>query len=603
MNTVRTRRANWSILGAFGILAGCNLAPPYDPPKAATSTAFKEAVPGAANEADQGWKLADPQDAELGTRWWEVYQDPQLDDLEQRVAVSNQTVAAAEANYRAARALVSEAEAALYPPMSLAPSVVRSRSSSSVSSIAGGVTGAGGAITTGATPGATTGATTGGGTATGASTTPRTIYSLPLEASYQIDLWGSVRNTVAQNRYNALASAAQVATALLSTQSQLAQAYFELRVTDEQRRLLDTTLEDYRASLHLVRTLFNNGLASDEDIAEADTQLASAEAQATDLGVARAQYEHAIATLIGVAPANFSLPYRHLQQALPVVPVGVPADLLERRADIAAAERQVAASNANIGIARAAYFPTLTLSASGGYESASLSKLFDWPNRFWSFGPELAQSLFDGGARRAASAQARALNDAAAADYRQTVLTAFQSVEDNLATLRILSLELKQQHDAAVAAQRTVELSVVRYRNGVDSYVNVITAQNTFLTNREAELQVQLRQLTASVNLINNLGGGWTTRAWTQTEQSAMDAGRRDGSGAVSGGGAASSAGNGSSDGAAPGGAAAAAGATVSTGAELGTPNPPPLPAHEIRPEELLKQNQDSMSNAPSPPK
>ena len=589
MTSKKTLKAKWSlvargpVLGAFCMVAACNLAPPYEAPKAPTSTAFKEAVPSgapgsAANEADQGWKPADPKDAELGTQWWEVYQDPQLNDLEQRVAVSNQTVAAAEANYRAARALVSEAEAALYPTLSLAPSVVRSRSSASVSTIAGGTAASGASgttTTTGTATGTTTGVpttgttATGSGTATGASTTPRTIYSVPLEASYQIDLWGSVRNTVAQNRYNALASAAQVATALLSTQSQLAQAYFELRVTDEQRRLLDTTLGDYRASLHLVRTLSNNGLASDEDIAEADTQLASAEAQATDLGVARAQYEHAIATLIGVAPANFSLPYRHLQQVLPAVPVGVPADLLERRPDIAAAERQVAASNANIGIARAAYFPNLTLSASGGYESTSVAKLFDWPNRFWSFGPELAQTLFDGGARRAATRQARALNDAATADYRQTVLTAFQSVEDNLASLRILSIELKQQHDAAVAAQRTVELSVVRYRNGVDSYVNVITAQNTFLTNREAELQVQLRQLTASVNLINNLGGGWTTRAWAQTEEAAMRAGGRDSSTTAAGGG------------------------------ELGTPNPPPLPAHEIRPEELLKQNQDSMSSSP----
>lgn len=565
--------AKWPALAALGGLAACNLAPPYAAPQAPTATAFKEAAPsgapGAVNEADQGWKRADPKDAELGTQWWSVYQDPQLDELEQRVAVSNQTVAAAEANYRAARALVSEAEASLYPTLSLAPSIVRSRSSASVSTIAGGTaSGAGGTTTTTGTNTGVAGGTTTGGTATGASSTPRTIYSVPLEASYQIDLWGSVRNTVAQNRYNALASAAQVATALLSTQSQLAQAYFELRVTDEQRRLLDTTLQDYRASLHLVRTLVGNGLASDEDIASADTQLASAEAQVTDLGIARAQYEHAIATLIGVAPANFSLAYRHLQQALPVVPVGVPADLLERRPDIAAAERQVAASNANIGIARAAYFPSLTLSASGGYESTSMAKLFDWPNRFWSLGPQLAQSLFDGGARRAATRQARALNDAAAADYRQTVLTAFQAVEDNLASLRILSLELKQQHDAAVAAQRTVELSVVRYRNGVDSYVNVITAQNTFLTSREAELQVQLRQLTASVNLINNLGGGWTVRAWTQTGQTAMRAGGQDG-------------------------------AAVAGGGELGMPNPPPLPAHEIRPEELLQQNQDSMSNSP----
>jgi NodT family efflux transporter outer membrane factor (OMF) lipoprotein len=536
-------------------LAGCNLAPPYAAPKATTSSAYKEAVAGASSEADQGWKLADPKDTQMGSQWWEVYQDPQLNELEERVAVSNQTVVVAEAAYRAARALVSEAEASLFPTLSLVPSVTRSRSSASVSSTT--------------TAGATTGVATTGGTATTSSTNPRTIYSLPLEASYQIDLWGSVRNTVAQNRYSALASGAQVATALLSTQTSLAQAYFELRVTDEQRRVLDTTLADYRASLHLVRSLSNNGLASDEDLSQAEAQLAAAEAQATDLGVARAQYEHAIAVLVGVPPASFSLPYRRLQQALPVVPVGVPSDLLERRPDIAAAERQVAATNAGIGIARAAYFPSLTLSASGGYQSTSSSSLFDWPSRFWSVGPQLAQTIFDGGARRAATAQARALNDEAAATYRETVLTAFQSVEDNLAALRILSLELKQEHNAVVAAQRTVELSIIRYRNGVDSYVNVITAQNTFLTNRETELQVQLKQLTASVNLINNLGGGWSTASWGQTERLALHP--------------------------------PVPGSAADVPAAPGTPNPPAIPEELIRPDELLRQDQESVAPAVSP--
>jgi NodT family efflux transporter outer membrane factor (OMF) lipoprotein len=375
---------------------------------------------------------------------------------------------------------------------------------------------------------------------------------------------------VAQSRYSAQASAAQVATALLSTQSQLAQDYFQLRVTDEQRRLLDTTLADYQASLHLVSTLFKGGLASNEDLAQANTQLESAKAQATDLGIARAQYEHAIAVLIGLPPAKFSLAYRRFNQALPTVPVAVPSDLLERRPDIASAERQVAASNAGVGIARAAYFPTLTLSGSGGFESTSLSQLLDWPNRFWSFGPSLAQVLFDGGAHRAANAQARALNDQAVANYRQTVLTALQSVEDNLASLRILSQELTEQHNAAIAAQHTVALSVTRYRNGIDSYVNVITAQNAFLTSREAELQVQLRQLTASVNLINNLGGGWATSEWQQTERMAQNPPGTD------------------KEPAAPNEDAGAA-----------TPNPPPLPNRELSPEELLKQNSEDMSPGP----
>jgi len=555
-------RAQFSRLGPLSVvvlLGGCNFAPHYEAPKTVATTTFKEAVPG--NAPAQGWKPAEPRDAEIRNAWWEVYQDSELNDLESRVAISNQTVAAAEANYRAARALVQKAEAGYFPTLTLDPSVVRSRASAAEVISGGGANAPASGTTT--TIGTTSTAVA------GASTTPRTIYSLPLEVSYQVDLWGIVRNTVAQSRYSAQASAAQVATALLSTQSQLAQDYFQLRVTDEQRLLLDTTLADYQASLRLVKSLFKGGLASEEDLAQANTQLESAKAQATDLGIARAQYEHAIAVLIGVPPSKFSVPYRHFNQALPAVPVGVPSDLLERRADIAAAERQVAAANAAIGIARAAYFPALTLSGAGGFEATTISQLFDWPNRFWSFGPELAQVVFDGGALRAATAQARALDDQAVANYRQTVLTAIQSVEDNLASLRILAQELTEEHSAAVAAQHFVALSVTRYRNGIDSYVNVIAAQNAFLTAREAELQVQIRQLTASVNLINNLGGGWATSDWSQTERMAQNPPSANNEAQV------------------PAQNAAA------------TPNPPPLSNREMRPEELLKEDEADMAPAP----
>jgi NodT family efflux transporter outer membrane factor (OMF) lipoprotein len=546
------------VVGVMMGAVGCNLAPHYEPPKVDTGAKFKEAVPG--DPETDGWKPADPRDAALRGNWWEVYQDPQLDELEQKVAISNQTVAAALANYRAARALVLEAQAGLYPTVDLDPSVTRSRSSASVSSLSGGAAGSTGGAST--TPGSAS-------AASGGSTVPRTIYSLPLEAVYQVDLWGSIRNSVAQNRYTAQASAAQLATALLSTQSTLAQDYFQLRLADEQRRVLEATLADYRSSLHLVQTLYNNGLASDEDVAQAETQLESAMAQATDIGVARAQYEHAIAVLIGVPPARFSIAYRRFSQALPAIPVGLPADLIERRPDIAAAERQVAATNAAIGIARAAYFPSLTLNGSAGYESTTLSHLLDWPNRFWSFGPSLAQTLIDGGAHRAGTAQARALNDQAAANYRQAVLGALQSVEDNLASLRILSQELEQQHRAAAAAQRTVESSVVRFRNGVDSYVNVITAQNAFLTAREAELQVRLRQLTASVNLVNNLGGGWSRDEWPHTGRTAEHPPPAVGEPEV-----------------------------PADDAARGIPNPPPLPDGDIRPEDLLRQNAEAMAPA-----
>jgi NodT family efflux transporter outer membrane factor (OMF) lipoprotein len=545
-------RTVWLFAGMMAA-SGCNFAPHYDKPKLDTGDKFKEAVHGAAG--NEGWQLANPRDAALRGNWWEIYGDPKLNELEERVANSNQSVLAAEANYRAARALVQQAEASFFPTVGLDPSVTRSRSSASVETLGGSLTG--GAVS--------------GTAAVPSSVAPRTIYSLPVEASYQIDLWGSIRNTVAQNRFSAQASAATLANTLLSTQTTLAQDYFQLRIADEERRVLDNTLEDYQENLHLVQTLYKSGVDSDEDLAQAQSQLQSAMAQATDLGVTRATFEHAIAVLIGVPPSSFSLPYVHFNQTLPPVPVGgVPADLIERRPDIAAAERQVAASNAAIGIARAAFFPTLTLTGSAGYESTALSQLLKWPNRFWSIGPDLAQTLFDGGERRAALAQARAANDAAAATYRQTVLSALQGVEDNLASLRILSQELIQEHDAAVAAQRAVELSVVRYRNGVDSYVNVITAQNAFLTAREAEVQVQLRQLTASVNLINNLGGGWTTAQWEKTQALALQNRPPP--------------------------------AQPPQGTAQSVPNPQPMPEHEIKPDELLKQNQEVMGGPAATP-
>jgi len=577
MNRPYFASLSYAVLALSGLaMGGCNLAPHYDPPKLDTGDKFKEAVH--IDAPAEGWKIADPQDAVLRGKWWEIYGDQTLNELEERVANSNQSIIAAEANYRASQAMVQQAEAAFFPTLSLNPSVTRSRSSASVETL-GGAGSTSGAITgigttgTGTTgTGTTTGtATTGTPTATGTSVAPHTIYALPLEASYQIDLWGSVRNNVAENRANARASAAQLVNTLLSTQSTLAQDYFQLRIADEERRVLDNTLEDFRANLHLVQVLYNNGLDSEEDLAQAETQVKSAEAQATDLGVTRATFEHAIAVLIGVPPSGFSLPYVRFNQTLPPIPVdGVPADLIERRPDIAAAERQVASANAGIGVARAAFFPTLSLSGEAGFESTAISQLLKWPNRFWSVGPDLAQVLFDGGLRRAETAQARAQFDAAAANYRQTVLSALQGVEDNLASLRILTQELKQQHEAAVAAKRAVELSVVRFQQGVDSYINVITAQNSFLTARETEVQLQLRQLTASVNLINNLGGGWSTSQWSDSEKMALR-----GPGEPS---------------------------KLPDGTNIPVANPPPHPQHDIRPEEILKRDQDTMGEQPPSP-
>lgn len=530
-------------------LAGCNLAPDYQRPPLEASAPFKEAVPDPSGAA-QGWRIAEPNDAALGGNWWELYHDSELSALEEKVAVSNQTVAAAEANYRVARALLSEARSTFFPSVTLDPSVIRSRSSASIAK--GG----------GSSGGSSTSSGSGGG-----GTGPRTEFTLPFEATYEIDLFGSVRNSVAQSSSEAQASAAEAQTALLTSQSALAQAYFSLRASDEQRRILETTLADYEASLHLVRALYNNGLASEEDLAEADTQLDSAEAQATDLGIARAQYEHAIAVLIGVAPSRLSIGVGSFSPRLPQIPVGLPSELLERRPDIAAAERQVAAANAGIGVARAAYFPDITLGASAGFAATSLTQLLDWPNRIWSIGPTLVQPIFEGGLRRAQNAQAQAVYDADVASYRQTALAAFQSVEDNLASLRILSKEVVQQHSAALAAQKLVKLSVTRYQNGLDSYVNVITAQNTFLTNRLGELQVQLRQVTASIALVNNLGGGWEVSRLVQTEKTAL---HPPGRGVV------------------PEAPAENAGPAV--------PNPPPLPEGAKRPEDILKQNERDMA-------
>jgi NodT family efflux transporter outer membrane factor (OMF) lipoprotein len=544
---------------ALSILGACNFAPHYERPKTQPTDTYKEAVPGG-DAAAQGWRIAEPRDAEIRAQWWEMFDDPKLNALEERVAISNQSIIAAEANYRAAYALVLEAQAQLFPTFNLAPSATREKTSAALAGIGGGSIG----TTTGTTT--ATGTTSGSTPPQSTTTAPHNIFTLPLEASYQIDLWGGIRNTIAANRFSAQASAATLANALLSTQSTLAQDYFQLRVADEQRRILDTTVADYRAVLAMTRTLFEQGLDSDEDVAAAETQLDTAIAQATDVGVARAEFEHAIAVLIGVPPGKFSIPYEHFNQSVPVVPVSVPSDLLERRPDIAAAERQVAQTNAQIGVARAAYFPTLSLSAAIGYESTALSKLIEAPNLFWSAGPTLTQNLFDGGERRAAVLQARAQNEAQAATYRQTVLSAFQSVEDQLSSLRILSEELVQQQRAMLAAKHTVELSLVRYHNGVDSYVNLITAENTFLAARETELQVRLRQLTSSVSLINDLGGGWAASRLGATERMAKhppDQGKQP--------------------------------MIPSDNAGPPTPNPPGMPPGEIEPDDFIKLNNEAV--------
>ncbi len=502
------RSSRWVAAAGLALLlslAGCNPGPKYAKTPATTPAAFKEAPPDLYKEGE-GWKLAQPGDDKLRGNWWEIYNDPQLSGLEEKVKISNQTILQAEANYRVAKALVVSARSALYPTIGSSPAYSLSQSSTTLN---GSVVSTG---TTGTTGTGTTGTGTTGTGSTGASSTARrtvNFFSLPFDVSYTPDFWHRIRNTIAADAYSAQASAADVATALLTTQAQLATDYFEIRSLDAQRQILHDTVGSYRAALDLTETLYKLGIDSEQDVAQARVQLDTATAQERDLGVNRATYEHAIAVLIGVPPSNFSLPLAPFNPNPPEVPVAVPSALLERRPDIAAAERTVASANATIGVARAAYYPTLTLSGSGGVESTSFIKWFQWPSLFWSLGPQLSQTLYDGGARRAQNEQAEAQYEADVANYRQTVLAAFQAVEDNLSTLRILADEVKEQHTAVQSSSRYLELAITRYKAGVDSYLNVITAQTSLLTNRETEVSIQLRQMTASVLLNEALGGGW----------------------------------------------------------------------------------------------
>lgn len=463
-----TFRSRLVLLSVLPLLASCAAGPDYVRPTVATPTAYKEAG---------DWKPAQPADHLERGKWWQVFGDPVLDALEDQVDISNQNIKAAEAQYRQAQAAVQGNRAGYYPTVTGTVDATRSHSAS-------------GSHTTSS-----------GGT--------YTDYGLSLNASWEADVWGKVRRQVEAGEASAQASAADLAAARLSARASLAQNYFQLRIADAQKRLLDDTVDAYRRSLAIVRNQYKAGVATPADVAQAETQLKSAEAQAIDVGVQRAQLEHAIALLVGKAPADFAIKPVSLAAKLPEIPTGLPSALLERRPDIAGAERRMAAANAQIGVAQAAYYPSLTLSGSGGYQSSSLAHWFDLPNRFWSLGPALAETLFDGGLRRSQTAQARAAYDATVAEYRQTVLGAFQEVEDNLASLRILAQEAKVQAQAVQSARRSVTLTMNQYKAGTVSYLNVATTQATALSNERSAVALLGNRLTASVQLIKALGGGW----------------------------------------------------------------------------------------------
>ncbi|HEU5047827.1 MAG TPA: efflux transporter outer membrane subunit [Rickettsiales bacterium] len=459
------------------LLASCAVGPDYVRPATEQPKSFKEA---------QSWKQAEPKDTEIRAKWWEVFGDPELNKLEEQVVISNQNVKAAEASYRQAQALTEAARSSFFPVVSATASMSRG--------------GFGGSSNNAATSG-----TTGGGN----SGNIGNRYNAELTASWEPDLWGRIRRTVEENSALASASRADLGAATLSAQAALASDYLSLRLADEQKRLLDRTVENYKRALDMTQNLYHYGVNARSDYLQAKTQMETAQAQAIDIGVARAQYEHAIAMLIGKAPADFSIPVADKVPEVPAIPVGLPSDLLERRPDIAASERRVAAANANIGVTKAAFFPDITLSASGGYQSSSLAQWFNLPNRVWSIGPSLAETIFDAGLRRSQTQAAIAAYDSTVAAYRQTVLGSFQEVEDNLAALRLLEQEAQVQGVAVTDATTAAGIFMNQYKAGLISYLNVVTAQNTQLSNELTALNIRKQRLIAAATLIKALGGGW----------------------------------------------------------------------------------------------
>jgi NodT family efflux transporter outer membrane factor (OMF) lipoprotein len=473
---------------AIILLSACAVGPDYVRPQTTMPATFKE---------NANWKQATPKDATIRGKWWEAFGDTELNKLEEQVDSSNQTIKAAEAQFRQARALVAEARAAYFPTVGANASFSRSGFG------AGARNGSSGIVTSTGTVASTTGSESSGNITN--------EYSATLDASWEPDFWGRVRRTMESNKANAQANAAEVQVVKLLAEAELATDYLSLRVADEQKRLLDSTAADYARSLKLTQNQYNVGVAARSDVLQAQVQLEQTQAQLIDVGVARAQFEHAVAILVGQPPATFSIAEVSSVPGVPVIPTDVPSTLLERRPDIANTERLVAAANAQIGVAEAAFFPDITLSASGGYQSSALSKWFSMPSRIWSIGPSLAETIFDAGLRSAQTEAAIAAYDQTVANYRQTVLGGFQEVEDNLAALRIYEQEAAVQAKTVADAHAAVVIFTNQYKAGTVSYLSVVTAQTTELTNKLTALTVEKERLTAAATLIKALGGGWNT--------------------------------------------------------------------------------------------
>jgi len=486
-----TLRAALPLLAGLLItLAGCRKTEPYQTPAAPAPEAYKEAPPESFKEArdSQGskstqdskdWKASAPADSIARGKWWEIFHDPVLNALEESVTVSNQTLKSAEARFRQARALIRESRSARLPTVNAGGSIMRDRLSQN------------------------------SGVPAPATETEYGDFNLGVDAEYEVDLWARVRNLIAASVESAQATAADLENVRLSLHAELALDYFDLRSLDRERRILDSAVEAYSQALALTRRRFEGGVANQVDVAEAETQLEATRAQQIDITELRAQYEHAIAALTGQTAESFSLAENTTPLTPPVIPVGVPSDLLERRPDIAAAERRVAAANSQVGLTKAAFFPTVMLGVTAGVEGSSIANWFNWPSRLWALGPSAVQTLFDAGRRRAVTEGAVANYDATVADYRQSVLSAFQQVEDHIASLRVLEDESRRQRLAVGAARRSESLSLNRYKGGLVNYLEVATAQTVTLQNERIQAGVERRQMEASVLLIKTLGGGW----------------------------------------------------------------------------------------------
>ncbi len=462
-DSVRRRPTIAAVVMPLLLSSACAIGPRYVRPEAPSVPAFKETLPA-------GWKDAEPSDAAPRGEWWRVYRETALDALEAQVNISNQNVLAAEARYRMAQAAVRVTRAGRFPVVSTDVSVAR--------------------------------------TGTG-DTRGQPHYAIPVDVTYQADVWGSIRRSVAANTALAQASAAQLEVARLSYQAELAADYFQLQGIDADRRLLSDAVQSYEQAVQLTQDRFDGGVASQGDVAQARTQLETARAQLTEVGIVRAQFEHAIAVLVGKAPSDVFLSETAGQAAPPPILVGLPSTLLERRPDVASAERQVAAANEQIGIARTAYFPSLTFGVSAGSQAAAIAELLTLPTRVWSLGANLAATIFDGGKRRAEVRLSEAAYDATVAEYRQTVLTGLQQVEDSVAALRILADESDIATRAVAAAQQSLDISMIQYRGGLANYLPVITAQTSLLQSQRTAVDLLTRRMLASVDLTQALGGGW----------------------------------------------------------------------------------------------